>query len=63
MFVTKEKEHMSDEEKEYFRDVLIQYGKNFGMTMFGVDILRGHDGVYYLIDVNYFPSYNGISPD
>jgi len=32
------------------------------MTMFGVDILRGNDGIYYLIDVNYFPSYNGIDP-
>lgn len=63
MFVTTEKEIMSEEEKEFFKPILREYGKRFGMTMYGVDILRGHDGIYYLIDVNYFPSYNGIPPE
>lgn len=53
---------MTNQEKEFFTPILLEYGKQYGMTMFGADILRGHDGNYYLIDVNYFPSYNGIPP-
>jgi Inositol 1,3,4-trisphosphate 5/6-kinase ATP-grasp domain/Inositol 1,3,4-trisphosphate 5/6-kinase pre-ATP-grasp domain len=32
----------------------------FGLEMFGFDVLRGEDGGYLVVDVNYFPSYKEV---
>lgn len=33
--------------------------EEFGLTLFGFDIIKINDGRYAIVDVNYFPGYNG----
>lgn len=33
--------------------------EEFGLTLFGFDVIKTDDGRYAIVDVNYFPGYNG----
>jgi len=39
LYQSHEKEKLSEEEEQFFKSALIEYGRQYGMTMFGVDIL------------------------
>jgi inositol-1,3,4-trisphosphate 5/6-kinase/inositol-tetrakisphosphate 1-kinase len=40
-----------------------EFRARFGLTLFGVDVIIGeHDNLPYIIDVNYFPGFDGV-PD
>lgn len=41
------------------RDIALQCGKAFGLTLYGIDIIEGADGPV-VVDVNYFPGYKGV---
>ena len=39
------------------------FGIEFGLRLFGLDILVGSDDVHYIIDCNYFSSYESFDFD
>lgn len=43
-----------------FKIILDVIAKNFNLNLFGFDILKDKDGVYWLCDINYFPGYKHI---
>ncbi|MFH0868188.1 MAG: ATP-grasp domain-containing protein [Candidatus Woesearchaeota archaeon] len=42
------------------RKIALKVGKITGLGIYGADIIRGHDGKYYVVDVNTFP---GLYPE
>jgi len=42
------------------RDIALRVGRIVGLDLYGVDIIKGHDGRYYVVDVNTFP---GLYPE
>jgi len=42
------------------RKIALKVGKNLGLDIYGVDIIKGLDKKYYVVDVNTFP---GLYPD
>ena len=43
-----------------WRDVALRCGALFGLQLFGVDCIAGHDGGLKVIEVNDFPNYSGV---